>query len=90
VFCAEACAQAPVAPDAWHPRLPGSETSGTRGQLHFHFKDGETPATQWMRDVGQGVARVLAQKYKVGDGTVVQYGPPGPACKAEPSKPGCP
>jgi hypothetical protein len=77
-------------PGALHPQLPGGEKSGTAEQVHFHFRDGDQPVTQWMRGMGRGVAQVLANRHHMSDNTVVQYGPPSPACKAEPSKPECP
>lgn len=91
LFCAGACAQsaiAPVAPAAQHPRLPGAGESA--GKVAFHFKDGDSPGTRWARQVGQGVARTVAQDHKMTNHTLVQYGRPGVECKISAMKPQCP
>ena len=90
LFCAGACAQSAVAPVAQHPRLPGAAAGAVADKVQFHFKDGDSPGMHWARQMGQGVARVVAQDHKMTNHTLVQYGRPGVECKVSAMKPECP
>lgn len=90
LFCTGVCAQSTVAPVAQHPRLPGDTQSGVTDKVQFHFKDGDGPGTRWARQMGQGVARIVAQRRGMTNNTVVQYEQPDVECKVSPMKPGCP
>lgn len=90
LFCAGACAQSMVAPVVQHPRLPGGTDSSLAGKVQFHFKDGDGPRARWARQMGQGVARVVAEQHRMTNHTLVQYGRPGVECKVSAMKPECP
>ena len=90
LFCTGVCAQSAIAPVAQHPRVPGDTGSWTTGKVQFHFKDGESPGAHWARQMGQGVARVVAQKHGMTNNALVQYGRPGVECKVSIMKPECP
>lgn len=84
------CAQSAVAPTAGQPRLPGDADSAVAGHVPFHFKDGDSRETRWARQMGQGVARIVAQDHKMANRSFVQYGRPGEQCRISAMKPQCP
>ncbi|WP_426700688.1 hypothetical protein ACPPVV_15095 [Rhodanobacter sp. Col0626] len=83
LFCAGAFAQNAHEPGLAHSRLPGAETQG-----HFQFADHRAPASPLAR-LGQDAARAVTFKHRMSGNTLVNYGPPTPACKVDPTKPGC-
>ncbi|HKR77780.1 MAG TPA: hypothetical protein VJR95_14070 [Rhodanobacter sp.] len=90
LFCTGVCAQSAIAPVVQHPRLPGDTQSRVTDKVQFHFKDGDSPGTRWARQMGQGVARIVAQRHGMTNSTLVQYGRPGVECKVSAMKPECP
>lgn len=72
-----------------HP--PVSRLPGGAPTEHFHFeRDQATRAPQWASNLGQGVVRAVALKYRMTSGPLVQYGSPDRDCGFDREDPSCP
>lgn len=67
-------------------RLPGSDQEAT----HFHFDEGKSKTKQLASNLGQGAARIIAQKHAMGGVSVVDYAPAAQKCKIKVSDKDCP